>query len=153
MHRLWLEITSDPRFAGAHHYHVIAVALEEIERELNSGKRSEVLDKLWQELQKKSDDACPPASKSCITNRGSPPPPSSFHTPRIAAPAAADISGNSGSVADRPHRKKIEPLSDRMGRMCWQSTHKPTRDLSSCAASGIGSSISRRIDRKFRLSP
>ena len=56
MHRLWLEITSDPRFAGAHHYHVIAVALAELERELNSGKRSEVLDKLWQELQKRSDD-------------------------------------------------------------------------------------------------
>jgi amino acid transporter len=56
MHRLWLEITSDPRFAGAHHYHVIAVALEELERELNSGKRAEILDKLWQELQKRSDD-------------------------------------------------------------------------------------------------
>src|SRR5438034_4608322 len=56
LHRLWLEITSDPRFAGAHHYHVIAVALEELERELRSEKRSEVLDKLWRELQKRSDD-------------------------------------------------------------------------------------------------
>jgi amino acid transporter len=56
LHRLWLEVTSDPRFAGAHHYHVIAVALEELERELHSEKRSEVLDKLWQELQKRSDD-------------------------------------------------------------------------------------------------
>jgi amino acid transporter len=56
LHRLWLEITSDPRFAGAHHYHVIAVALAELERELNNEKRSEVLDKLWQELQKRSDD-------------------------------------------------------------------------------------------------
>ena len=56
LHRLWLEITSDPRFAGAHHYHVIAVALAELERELNSGQRSEVLDKLWQELQKRSED-------------------------------------------------------------------------------------------------
>ena len=56
MHRLWLEITSDPRFAGAHHYHVIAVALEELERELNSSKRAEILDKLSQELQKRSDD-------------------------------------------------------------------------------------------------
>jgi amino acid transporter len=56
LHRLWLEVTSDPRFAGAHHYHVIAVALEELERELQSDKRSEVLDKLWQELQKRSDD-------------------------------------------------------------------------------------------------
>jgi hypothetical protein len=56
LHRLWLEVTSDPRFAGAHHYHVIAVALQELERELNSAKRPEVLDKLWQELQKRSDE-------------------------------------------------------------------------------------------------
>lgn len=56
LHRLWLEITADPRFAGTHHYHVIAVALAELERELNSGNRSEVLDKLWQELQKRSED-------------------------------------------------------------------------------------------------
>ena len=55
LHRLWLEITADPRFAGAHHYHVIAVALAELERELNSGKRGEILDKLWQELQKRSE--------------------------------------------------------------------------------------------------
>src|SRR6266550_1744476 len=47
LHRIWLETTSDPRFAGAHHYHVIAVALEELERELQSDKRREVLDKLW----------------------------------------------------------------------------------------------------------
>ncbi len=55
LHRLWLEITSDPRFAGAHHYHVIAVALEELERELRSERRPEVLDKLWLELQKRTD--------------------------------------------------------------------------------------------------
>ena len=56
LHRLWLEVTSDPRFAGAHHYHVIAVALAELERELNSGNRAEILDKLWRELQKRSED-------------------------------------------------------------------------------------------------
>ncbi|MDP9160972.1 MAG: APC family permease, partial [Acidobacteriota bacterium] len=56
LHRLWLEVTSDPRFAGTHHYHVIAVALEELERELNTEKRSELLDKLWQELQKRPDE-------------------------------------------------------------------------------------------------
>src|SRR5438132_6957711 len=55
LHRIWLEITSDPRFAGAHHYHVIAVALEELERELRSERRPEVLDKLWRELQKRPD--------------------------------------------------------------------------------------------------
>jgi amino acid transporter len=56
LHHLWLDITSDPRFAGAHHYHVIAVALQELEQELHSGKKTEVLDKLWRELQKRSDD-------------------------------------------------------------------------------------------------
>src|SRR5438876_1946166 len=56
LHRIWLETTSDPRFAGAHHYHVIAVALEELERELQGPRRSEVLDKLWQELQRRSED-------------------------------------------------------------------------------------------------
>ena len=56
LHHLWLQITSDPRFAGAHHYHIVAVALEELEQELRSGKKAEVLDKLWQELQKRSDD-------------------------------------------------------------------------------------------------
>ena len=57
MHRLWLEVTADARFAGAHHYHVVAVALQEIDRELHSGERREVLDKLWSELQKRDGDA------------------------------------------------------------------------------------------------
>jgi len=56
LHHLWLEVTADPRFAGAHHYHVIAIALEELERELHSPTREQVLDRLWQELQKRSDD-------------------------------------------------------------------------------------------------
>src|SRR5207248_5125166 len=29
LHRLWLGISADPRFAGVHHYHIVAVALEE----------------------------------------------------------------------------------------------------------------------------
>jgi amino acid transporter len=56
LHRLWLEITSDPAFAGAHHYHVVSVALEELEKELRSGKRSEILEKLRHELHKRSGD-------------------------------------------------------------------------------------------------
>jgi hypothetical protein len=56
LHHLWLEISSDPRFAGVHHYHIVAVALEELERELHSGNKAEVLDRLWEELQKRSDD-------------------------------------------------------------------------------------------------
>ena len=57
LHRIWLEVTSDPHFAGAHHYHVIAVALEELDRELHSSNREQVLNRLWQELQKRSDDS------------------------------------------------------------------------------------------------
>jgi len=53
LHRLWLEVTSDPNFAGAHHYHVIAVALEQLERDLKSERRSEILEMLSQELQKR----------------------------------------------------------------------------------------------------
>ena len=57
LHRIWLEVTSDSRFAGAHHYHVVAAALEELQRELHSPERSAVLEKLWQELQKKNEDS------------------------------------------------------------------------------------------------
>ena len=56
LHRLWLEISADPRFAGVHHYHIVAVALEELEQELQGPKKAEVLDKLWRELQKRSED-------------------------------------------------------------------------------------------------
>jgi amino acid transporter len=56
LHRLWLEITTDSKFAGAHHYHVVAVALEELDRELHSSDREKVLDRLWHELQKRSDE-------------------------------------------------------------------------------------------------
>jgi amino acid transporter len=57
LHNIWLEVTADPRFAGAHHYHVVAAALEELQRELHGSERSVVLDKLWQELQKRSEDS------------------------------------------------------------------------------------------------
>jgi amino acid transporter len=57
LHRLWLEVTSDPRFAGAHHYHVVAIALEELDRELHSEDRPEVMERLSRELQKPSDDS------------------------------------------------------------------------------------------------
>src|SRR6266496_3720581 len=45
LHRLWLEVTTDSRFAGAHHYHIVAVALEELDRELHSADREKVLDR------------------------------------------------------------------------------------------------------------
>ncbi len=50
MHRLWLNITADPKFAGAHHYHVVALALEELQRELSTDQRAELLQKLLEEM-------------------------------------------------------------------------------------------------------
>jgi hypothetical protein len=50
MHRLWLNITSDPKFAGAHHYHIVALALEELKRELTSEQRAQLLQKLQEEM-------------------------------------------------------------------------------------------------------
>jgi amino acid transporter len=50
LHNVWLKVTSDPQFAGAHHYHIVALALEELEKELNTEQRAELLHKLSQEI-------------------------------------------------------------------------------------------------------
>jgi hypothetical protein len=50
MHRLWLNITADPKYAGAHHYHIMALALEELQRELSTEQRSALLQKLLEEM-------------------------------------------------------------------------------------------------------
>jgi amino acid transporter len=55
LHRVWLRITSDPQYAGAHHYHVISLALQELQRELESGQHPELLEKLMQEIQQGRD--------------------------------------------------------------------------------------------------
>jgi amino acid transporter len=52
MHKLWLNITTDPKFAGTHHYHIVALALEELQRELNTDQRTELLQKLQEEMQR-----------------------------------------------------------------------------------------------------
>jgi amino acid transporter len=50
MHKLWLDITADPKFAGAHHYHIVALALEELKRELSTEQRAQLLAKLHEEM-------------------------------------------------------------------------------------------------------
>jgi hypothetical protein len=50
MHKLWLNITADPKFAGAHHYHIVALALEELQRELGTEERTQLLQKLQDEM-------------------------------------------------------------------------------------------------------
>jgi amino acid transporter len=56
LHHLWLEVTSDPRFAGAHHYNIVAVALQELGRELHGPRRQQILDHLWDQIQKSPDN-------------------------------------------------------------------------------------------------
>jgi amino acid transporter len=50
MHKLWLDITTDPHYAGAHHYHIVALALEELQRELGTEQRAQLLQKLQDEM-------------------------------------------------------------------------------------------------------
>jgi amino acid permease-like protein len=50
LHKIWLEITSDPRYRSLHHYSVVSVALQELERDLNSGNREQILELLQNEL-------------------------------------------------------------------------------------------------------
>lgn len=52
MHKLWLQITGDPKYAGAHHYHIVALALQELERELSTEQRAELLEKLQEEMRR-----------------------------------------------------------------------------------------------------
>jgi nucleotide-binding universal stress UspA family protein len=50
LHKIWLEITSDPEYRGLHHYHVVSLALRELERDLKSDNRDQVLELLQNEL-------------------------------------------------------------------------------------------------------
>jgi hypothetical protein len=50
LHKIWLEITSDPAYRGLHHYHVVALALRKLERELKSGNRDQLRELLQNEL-------------------------------------------------------------------------------------------------------
>jgi len=50
LHKIWLELTATPEYRGLHHYHVVALALRELQRELKSVNRDQVLELLQNEL-------------------------------------------------------------------------------------------------------
>jgi amino acid transporter len=60
MHKLWLDITTDPKYAGAHHYHIVALALEELQRELSTEQRAQLLQKLQEEMNRSGEKSGPP---------------------------------------------------------------------------------------------
>jgi len=55
LHKIWLEITANPAYRGLHHYHVVALALRELQRELKGSNRDQVLELLQNELIYESD--------------------------------------------------------------------------------------------------
>src|SRR6202453_3916343 len=61
MHKIWLNITTDPKFAGALHYHIVALALEELQRELSTEQRAQLLQKLQEEINRSGDESTRPS--------------------------------------------------------------------------------------------
>jgi hypothetical protein len=53
LHQLWKELTADPEYTTLHHYDVVSLALKELQRELDSGRREEMLRMLKDELRKR----------------------------------------------------------------------------------------------------
>jgi amino acid transporter/nucleotide-binding universal stress UspA family protein len=50
LHRIWLQVTSDPEYSGLHHYHIVAMALQQLERELQGEQRPELLSEMRRQL-------------------------------------------------------------------------------------------------------
>jgi len=61
MHKVWLDITHDSKYCGAHHYHVVALALEELQRELSTDQRPQLLAKLLDEMHNTPKDPDDPS--------------------------------------------------------------------------------------------
>ena len=52
LHKLWLEVSSDPEFSSLHHYHIVGLALERLNERLHGAQREELMAALRKELQK-----------------------------------------------------------------------------------------------------
>jgi hypothetical protein len=50
MHAIWLDLTKDLEFSGLHHYHVVALALRELQLQLRTGERDELLQELSHDI-------------------------------------------------------------------------------------------------------
>ncbi len=55
MHDIWLELTRDPKFNHLHHYHVVSVALQELNARLQGSERSQALSELEEEVDREDD--------------------------------------------------------------------------------------------------
>jgi hypothetical protein len=55
MHDIWLELTRDPQFAHLHHYHVVSVALNELNSRLHGADRNQAITELHEEVDRDDD--------------------------------------------------------------------------------------------------
>ena len=55
MHDIWLGLTRDPKFSHLHHYHVVSVALQELNARLHSAERDQALSELEEEVDRDDD--------------------------------------------------------------------------------------------------
>ena len=55
MHDIWLELTRDPKFSHLHHYHVVSVALQELNSRLQGAERDGAIGELEQEIDRDDD--------------------------------------------------------------------------------------------------
>jgi hypothetical protein len=55
MHDIWYELTRDPEYGHLHHYHVVAVALRELQSRLHGSDRTQALAELQNELDRDDD--------------------------------------------------------------------------------------------------
>jgi hypothetical protein len=55
MHDIWLELTRDPKFSHLHHYHVVSVALQELNSRLHGADRDGAIGELEQEIDRDDD--------------------------------------------------------------------------------------------------
>jgi len=70
LHGLWKEVTSDPRYRELHHYHLLNVALQEMEQRMQDGAaRDQILQDIRREMERHSDqpiieddETAPPAT-------------------------------------------------------------------------------------------
>lgn len=53
LHQLWKQLTADPEYATLHHYDVVSLALKELQRGLDTGRRQELLRMLKDELRRR----------------------------------------------------------------------------------------------------
>ncbi len=54
LHDIWLELTKDPRYAGLHHYDVVALALKELQRDLSGIDKDRLKSELRRELERRA---------------------------------------------------------------------------------------------------